>query len=778
LRVLPKIGLILFILSFSVLGQTRIDNSESSGYEYIPIRSGEIRGRITDANTKHPLVGVNVILLDANIGSSTDLEGEFALVDIPIGAYRLKCSSIGHETLIVPDVIVKPQRITTVNIELMKDILEGDEVTVHPRFFADVEHQPVSSVSMSGEEVRRTPGSAGDVSRIVMALPSVAKVNDTRNSLVVRGGSPIENGYYLNNIAIPNINHFPLQGASSGALPLLNVDFIDDVKFYTGGFSAIYGDKLSSIMDIAYRDGNKYEFDGQLDLNMSGFGGIIEGPLIENKSSWFLSARRSYFDLIIDLFDIEASTTPYYYDIQGKVDFELNSKNKISFLDIAGFDESVIDKELSVENRENNYGSLTNFSNVFGVNWRHIWHHKGYSNTSISHSYIDWDSEWYETLSDYLLTTNQSNEQNTCLRNVNHYSLNPSNSVEFGFEASYLAFQLDKFYNAYTDPLGNPTPPIQITDNIQSVKFGGFLDYNSILLERFNIIPSMRYDYFEYNGNQHISPRLNLGLRLDSKTTLTAAIGRFYQILPMLLLAQNDNFKKLDDPFADHYILGISRLLTDDTRLTFEVYDKEYSDFPMDPNQPSIFIIDQSNNQDGFSGFINLVDTGKAFTRGVELMVQKKLAKNYYGLVSASYFKSRYKGLDGKWRDRTYDNRYMFTIEGGYKPNYKWEFSVRWIFAGGVPYTPFDIEASETSNREVLDSENVNGERLPDYHSLNLRADRRFHFKASNLIIYLSIWNAYNRQNIASYFWNELDNKPDVFEQWGILTVLGIEYEF
>ena len=171
-------------------------------------------------------------------------------------------------------------------------------------------------------------------------------------------------------------------------------------------------------------------------------------------------------------------------------------------------------------------------------------------------------------------------------------------------------------------------------------------------------------------------------------------------------------------------------------------------------------------------------DVGNAYSTGLEVTLQKKLVSGLYGLVSGSYSRSRYCGLDGSWRDRIVDNRVLFSVEGGYKPSNEWEYSLRWVFAGGRPYTPLDTLASRMRNRSVRDADRVNGERFDDYHSLNLRFDRRFNFSGSNMIVYLSIWNAYNRKNVADYYWNQIDRKEDVIYQWSTLPVLGMEYEF
>ncbi len=235
----------------------------------------------------------------------------------------------------------------------------------------------------------------------------------------------------------------------------------------------------------------------------------------------------------------------------------------------------------------------------------------------------------------------------------------------------------------------------------------------------------------------------------------SGSAGIFNQEIPINFLVQNDNFKNLATPTSNHFILGINKMLGESTRLSLEGYYKTYKNFPIDPSQPNVFIFDQSMIDGLFLNHETLDDDGEAFSRGVELMIQKKLASEFYGLVSASYSKTRYKDLNGDWYDRIYDNEFNFTFEGGYIPNNEWEFKLRWIYAGGSPYTPYDIEKSILANNGIWDIENVNSKRLPDYHSLNIRIDKRFYFSGSNLIVFLSVWNAYGRENIAQYVWDQ-----------------------
>ena len=743
------------------------------------VRTGIIKGQVVDRESKSPLSGADVLVVGAKLNDATDSTGNFMIPNVPVGNYTLRFSRAGYEALFKTDVIVKPRRITFVRAELAMITIEIEEITVTAGYFSQTKNQPTSAVNFSAEEIRRAPGSAGDVSRIISGLPSIAKTNDTVNSLMVRGGSPVENGFFLDNIEIPNINHFPTQGSSGGPIGMLNVDFIQDVNFYTGGFSAAYGDKLSSIMEMTLREGNRDELDGQLDLSIAGFGAVAEGPISAGRGSWMFSARRSFLDLIVEGIMEEDSAVPKYSDYQGKLVYDITPNNKIMMLGVLGVDGMNVTKENAEDVGNIVYGDADIVKNTFGVNWQSLWSQDGYSNTSISYTFTKYGFNQFETRTDMELLDNNSLEQAFRLRNTNYYRLNESNKVEFGVNAEHTITEYDNFFGVYTDALGDATPEFSMDDTTSADKLGIYASYIWKPFNRLTTTLGVRTDYSSYNDDIHISPRFSVSYSLTDRTSISGSTGVFHQDLPLVILLQNEENKELKTPVAYHYVLGLNHLLTQNTQLTLEVYHKEYDNFPLDPTTPPLFVLDELVYRYGF--FFNhekLVDSGRAQSRGVELMIQKKLAEDFYGLISGSYSRVRYEDYDGVWRDRVFDNRYNFSVGGGYKPNNVWEFSMRWIYAGGPPYTPFDTVASQAINRGVLDQNSINAERYPDYHSLNVRLDRRFHFSHSNLILYLSVWNTYNQKNISSYYWDETENKLDTSYQWGLIPVFGLEYEF
>lgn len=755
--------LLFFIVNFSLSAQ---ENT-----------SGTLRGTVIDAIMQQPLAGANIVLEGTQIGAATDLEGAFHISSVPVGTYRAVVSYIGYEKKIIADVIIRPERITFLNTKLVPTELETIEVVVVGGYFDDKISKVTGLTNFSFEEIRRAPGSAGDISRILMNMPSVSKLNDQSNGLIVRGGNPFENAFYIDGIKVPNINHFPAQGSSGGPLSLLNVDFIREADFYTGGFNVNQGNSLSSAIDISLREGNRYEFDGQLDLNFTGFGGVFEGPLA-GIGSWLVSARRSYLDILINALETGTSIAPRYEDYQWKLAFDLADNHSLSFIGLAGRDHSESDDETARENKMESFGTQEYMEVSTGFNWKALWNDNAYSVTTLSLSITDYNETYFQPNTGNLLLDNNSIERSYTLSNKNHFFFQHGGILEFGFEAFYINNSFSGLYGSYLNEHNIVLPETNFASSSNDLSFGTYLQYTIPLFSRLNITPGLRVNHYGFTENTTYDPRIGASLKLSEQITLRTAAGIYHQSLPRILLERN-NPGKLSTPRAFHLVAGADYLITPSLRLSIEAYRKNYSRFPMDPLQPGFFIIDENIYDNAFySQHETLESTGEAYTEGIEIILQKKPSAGFYGLASLSLFNAKYKGLDGTWRNRITNNNFTAGVEAGYKNASGWEFSFRWIYAGGPPYTPFDINKSMEEKTGIKDLNRINEARYPDYHSLNLRVEKRFYFQSSNLVAYISIWNAYNRENIASYFWNRYDNRRDTITQWSILPIFGLEYEF
>ena len=740
-------------------------------------RAGSIHGLVLAAATRQPLAGAAAVVLDRGLTALTGDDGRFTVAGVPAGLHRVQIVLVGYDAAILHDVVVRPNRVTPLAVEL--DEVPGlhEEVAVTADYFSAVEEESVGTVSFNFEEIRRSPGSAGDVSRMLQVLPGVGMATDQRNDLIVRGGSPAENLTVVDNIEIPNINHFPTQGASGGVIGLLNTDLIADVSFSAGGFGAEHGDRLSSVMVVTQREGNRTELDGEISTSMAGVGLLLEGPLAGGRGSWALSARRSYLELIAGVVGAigTGGAVPRYSDVQGMATYDVSPAHRLQVLGLGGFD--AID--LALDDRAGTDVVSRARQSVGGLNWRWLWSSDGYAETSIAHTRADHGVRVTEAVGDEtrVLFDNDSREQEVVLRSNWHYRPRPGTALTWGVAARRLFGDFDLFDGPDRTRLGTREEQLDVRASLTGHKTGAFASLEQSLGSRLKATLGGRFDYFSLNARGAWSPRLGLAYDLDPRTTLTAAAGVYRQTLPAWLLVQHPDNRGLDNQRAHHTVAGLRRRLTPSTLLSVEAYRKDYRELPLDPDDPTALVVDQ------FADFRTpapgrLAGGGRARSHGVEGLVRKKLAADVYGLASYAYSVSRYTDLAGIERNRAFDHRHVASVIVGYRPGDRFEFSGRWRFAGGRPYSPFDPVLSAPAGVGVVRRGRINAERHVAYHRLDLRFDHRRHYRNVTLVSFFSVLNAYNRDNVFHYYWDLDDNRPRRATQWGFLPVGGFELEF
>ena len=724
---------------------------------------GTLAGTIIHRTSKQPVSGARVAVLGTKKGAYTNAKGEFTITSLPVGAYTIRVSMVGFVSQTVPDIIIRSGRTTRSDNELEETELSTDEVVVSSSYFRT---QDVSTTEMSFEELRRSPGTAGDINRALVMIPSAVQLDDNGNDLIVRGGAPFENGYYLDNMFTPNINHFPQMGASGGNISILNIDFVRNVSLIAGGFAPQFGNRLSSVVDITLRDGNKDQYDAQLDFNMTGFGGQLEGP-IGKDASFMVSAKRSYLDLIANWLNFNGA--PRFGDAQGKVTWNVDENHSLTLLNMFGISEFIRSREEALDTDEGSYGWERFHTNTLGTNWKALWSNKVYSNTSLSYAFIDAAREWRGTATSDVTTAFSYLEKFLTLRNINTWNIAEHLIAEGGTEWQWYH-------------IGGESPQIQQGDGLSTFTqtFGsGFGNITWKPFSELSLSVGMRAAYFSHNKKVYAEPRITLKVFPALNHTLYASAARIHQSLPAFLLAQSAFNTNLPPPRADHYGIGWQWIMTEDIKITLEGYAKEYADFPLSPNSPLRFPTDDvAGDNDDFEYYGDLFSKGIAYTRGVELTIQKKLSEHFYGTVGATYFRSAYRDFLGTWRNRLFDNRTVFNVTIGWKPNDEWEISMRWVYAGGRAAVPILTEQSALVKRTVYDFSRYNEDHLPVYHSLNIRADKRWYFLNTSLITYISVMNVYNRENPSAQYWNGAKGRIEYESQFPLIPLLGVEFEF
>lgn len=738
---------------------------------------GSITGRVEDGATHASLAAASVTVEGLERVVLTTNTGAFSLPDVPAGTYVVQVFRLGYAPLTLTDIIVSPGRSTQVVAGLQVQALDVDGIVVNAGHFRLDQAQPASSVLINREEIRRAPGSVGDVSRVLSALPSMAQVSDNANDLFVRGGSPFENGFYVDGIQVPNINHFPATGSTGGTIGMLDVDLIEDVRFSAGGFSAVYGDRLSSVTAIELREGNRDAVGGRMHASLMGFGGTAEGPLGGVDGSWLISVRKSFLDLLVDALG-SSGVAPRYGDIQAKATWHVTPRDRIGVLAIGGSSSISFDDLEAREEGYSAFGDQEAKQATVGATWRRLWGDRGYSDLAVSASGQWGDRREYNVFDADTLLFGDHRERAVRVRSLHRLSVGEGSSLSFGFDLEHQNNEYSYLTGAHEDRLGNDVPRRDMQRRTSATRLGGFVSHLWRVTPRLEVTTGARVERSGSSGALEVSPRLASAFALSDRVRLTASAGVYTQRLPSYLLAQDPAFEELPDPRALHLVGGVDYLLSPSTQLTLEAYVKEYDRFPLEREDPALFVVDDGASQVGFRQYRTLVAEGRASSKGVEFTARKRLTGNFHGSVGGSWFRTRYRGLDGQWRSRAWDNQWVATLVGGYRFSHGWEISGRWSAGGGAPYTPFDMTTSTALNSGVIDPGRLNQARHPTYHSLNVRIDHRTVLRGSTITTFLSLWNAYNRENVSHFYWNEVEGRPDTINQWGLFPVIGMEWRF
>lgn len=736
---------------------------------------GSITGQVIDRDTKQEIVGAVVEILNERVVTVTDIHGDFFIEGLNPKTYNLKISAPYYVTTYKTDVLVTGKQSTKIIVELKIASYETEEIIVSSERYFDKPNELVTSTnSLSAEEIRRAPGAVEDLNRMIQTLPGVTTATDSRNDLIVRGGSPVENFILVEGIEVPNINHFGTQGASGGPIGMINVDFLNDVTFSAGGFPAKYGDKLSSVMDVQYRNGDRNNFNGKVDIGIAGAGIILEGPLQKGKSSYLFSVRKSYLDLILSSTGLTA--VPNYSNFNLKATYELSENHILTLIGLGGidkinfkgFDEEADPFITSID--------FSGWSAAGGVVHKWLIGNKTFLQTSLSTNM--YQREVSEDSIGKPTFNNESLDKEFVLRTDLSQIFSPTDLLEAGFTAKFIQNNNTIFRAQALDIYGSILPELNYDAVAEAYKFAPYVQYSKNLFGRLDLIVGLRYDYFSYLSDKStISPRASAGFYLLDNLKLNAAYGIYYQAPPLLWLVAYDQNKELKQMKTNQFVTGIEYYPVPDVKITVEYFEKQYSDYANSVLNPQVTYANAGAEYYTL-GLEPLVPVSDGQARGIEFFVQKKLTNGLYGMFNYSFSKINFTSLDGIERPSSFDYRNVLTAILGYKMTNNFEISAKYRFMGGRPYTPLDEVASAQFNQTIYDFTRYNAVRYDNYQRLDIRVDYRFEMFGWALTSYLDFQNVLNVKNIEQIIWNQKKQKVDYIYQWKFLPAGGIKIEF
>lgn len=730
--------------------------------------TGIVKGRIYDPISNEPVPFANVVVQNTTIGASSDEDGNYEIGGLKPGLYNLQCSFVGYKPYTAFEVQVSNARAAIVDIPLSPNTETLKEVVIQAKSFVRTEESPVSLRNIGVNEIKRNPGGNRDISKAIQSLPGVATTGSFRNDILIRGGAPSENRFFIDGIEIPTINHFATQGSSGGPVGIINVDFVNEVDFYSGAFPATRGNSLSSVFDFKFKEGNpdRLTFNGI--LGATDIGVTLDGPL-GKKTNFIFSARRSYLQFLFQA--LKLPILPTYNDFQFKVKHNFNAKNSITFLGIGAIDNFELNEKIGTE-ATSAEDSLTAEANkllleTLPINnqWNYTigakytnFRKNSYTNVVLSRSHLNNRAYKYrnndqngELLFDYI---SEEIENKVRIEDIIRYKNNFK--LTYGASVDLVTYTNSTFQQV---PVADSLFTIDYTNKLNLVKYGAFAQLSkSFLNDRLSTSLGIRTDANTYskemsNPLEQISPRLSLSYAVSPLFSINFNTGMYYQLPAYTILGykEGDQLVNKNNGVSyigcNHIVGGIELNTKRNSRITVEGYYKQYNNYPFSI-QKGISLANLGADF-GVIGNEQINSTSEGRSYGMEVLFQQKLFKGFYGIVSYTLGWSQFKETSGDYAPSAWDARHIVSLTGGKKLPKNWEIGARFRFSSGLPFTPFDQQTTalipiwNANNTGIPDYSRLNDERGQPFHGLDFRVDKKWFFKHWNLNLFLDVQNAY-----------------------------------
>lgn len=729
---------------------------------------GKVRGTVRDASTGTGAPFVQIIVQGTTYGAQADSVGNYIIEKAPVGYQRLEFSGVGYKT-----VISDPVMITTSMIEVVDATLKPETGSIETVVVSGtrggarrIETPPLSVFRLSSQEIERSAGGNRDISKVVQNIPGVAATPAYRNDLIVRGGGPSENKFYLDRIELPILNHFAQQGASGGNVSIINSDFLSSATLYTSAFPASATGSLSSVLDMRMAEGNSDRFKVRAAIGASDFSLTLDSPLGE-KANFIASYRISYLQFLFSA--IKLPFLPTYQDAQLKFSYHITPKDHLYIIGLGSIDYNRLNTSISDPTPYQRYlldylPENDQWSYVAGAVYNH-YGDRGQFTAVISTDALDNSlQKWQNNNPDDGKNLDyRSRETNYRARAEYTADLGRGYSLMVGGGYTYSTYRNSTFQrlfinnapisNQYSSDIGISTYALYVTAD------------KSFFKDKLRVTLSLRAEGNSYNNRtsnplENLSPRLGLSYAFAKNWQLNFAAGRYYQAPAYTTMGYRDTTGTLVNKDYLRYIgsnqlsLGVAWSPTPLSRLSVEGFIKWYDHYPMSlidsipiGGRPfEVFAVGAEP--------VRQVGTGRAY--GLEILYRNSDLWGFRLNVSLTLYKSEFRKLDqnfeptGAFEPTNWDYGRLVTLVLSRDLGRGWEAGLRWRYAGGAPYTPYDIGASmnkdqwDANHQPVLDYSLRNTARLRPFHQLDLRVDKSWFFKKWTLGIYIDIQNVYN----------------------------------
>lgn len=721
-------------------------------------QTGTIEGTVYNNDTKAPLAGAEVQILQTDERQKTDENGKFVFSAVPEGTYALITTVPETELIQRTSVIVVAgeNRETEIYVATDPVRLEGVEV-IDKRV-----PKTVTKKSIQADEITRLPGTGGDFLRALPAIPGIGVANDFSGALYIRGGSDEDNLYYFDRVPVGYPYHF------GGLVSSLSSEIIDDIDVYAGGYGVEYGVDSQAVIDISSKNNSPKNFGGKFNLNFLFSEGLLQGKIGE-KGFWYAAGRRSYIDFFVGSLSFNTGSItafPRFWDYQLKAGYDLSEKHQLFFNLFASGDRFAL--KFDGENVDEDFRGNTSFKSGFeglGIHLRSFLTERLTSFLSLTRSNFLFDLNFGPALSLNIDAPSYT------LREDLTYELNPKHRLESGLILGLEPGQVTGTFTRIPDE-GEVDYDIRFEEKVPLDEYVRGQRIEGYLQDRYTVFPflsvvfGLRFDYFNRTDELSIQPRGSLLVELPNRSELQFAYGIYNQTPIPALLSPTIGNPALKSSRASHYILELKRQLSQETEIEMAAYYKDLT---------GLATVDEE------AAYLN---QGVGYAQGTEIFLRHQRENRFFGWVSYAYAQSKRRDRAGEpYRPYSFDQTHVATLAASYNLTPTWEFGAKWQYRTGNPYTPVEDARIQFDPRNgepiyIPIYAETNSDRLPAYHRLDLRVSKIFQFSGWKLGIFLELLNTYNRKNLLDYDYSDDYKTRDDFNQLPILPYLGITAEF
>jgi outer membrane receptor for ferrienterochelin and colicin len=741
---------------------------------------GLITGQVTERTSGQPIAGATVSV-EGGAATTSDAGGNFRL-EVESGIYDLEISAGGFATIIKNHIVVTGNRNTLLDTQL--DVTVNESVEVRSEFFAENAEQAVSNVTLNREELRQTPGSGGDPLRVINSLPAVSAASGEFADLLVRGGTAEENLTYIDHVPVQDFTYFTdrYDGNRGGRASILAPDVFERAEFSAGGFGVRYGDRMSSALDITLRQANRERVQGVIFADSGTAGGSVDVPF-GKKGGWLFSARRSYIDVALDVAGIAERGIigyPRTLDFTNKLTYDFTPRQKLSVSLLNFFEDfdQTDGQAFNIDRRTDRFRMRrTSRRLVAGATLSSIFGEKTLAQTTLWVTGAHNDGTFYLPASSFLQRSRDLRDSQYGLKEEATSELTRKLQAGFGgglyFDrANYFTFEnTGRFYS----PLEEEFDAAPRSNRLRlEATTSGYVYAQATwrVAPRVSVTPGVRLDRYGVTRETLASPRFAARVEAAPRLAFTFAAGVYRQPPGLFVLSLTPNNRNLRTQRATHVVVGVEWLARENLRVRFEAYRKGYDGLIVQPLRPT-----QDFAADG-----NYFNTGRGTAEGFEISLQKALTGLFSGQASYGFTRSRRRfTLGGVEFPSDFERPHQLTLIGVTR-FHDFAVAAKYRVASGLPYTrrtPVTNPAAPFNfiQRVALESD-INALRLPNFASLDLRAEKRFAFRRWSFAPYVDYFNVTNHDSVVQPNYEFYQATPQFLSENQRLPIFGLRIEF